>query len=47
MIALKFEIEVKKRQAAVAAKMGDVERELRYLKDGGRDLMDKRISPTT
>ena len=47
MIALKFEMEVKKRQAAVAAKMGDVEQELRYLKAGGRDLMDKRVSPTT
>jgi Extracellular mutant protein 11 len=46
MIALKFEMEVKRRQAAVAAKMGDVEQELRYLKAGGRDLMDKRVSPT-
>lgn len=46
MIALKFEMEVKRRQAAVAAKMGDVEQELRYLKAGGRELMDKRVSPT-
>ena len=47
MIALKFEMEVKRRQAAVAAKMSDVEQELRYLKAGGRNLMDKRVSPTT
>jgi hypothetical protein len=47
MIALKFEMEVKRRQAAVAAKMSDVEQELRYLKAGGKDLMDKRVSPTT
>jgi hypothetical protein len=47
MIALKFEMEVKRRQAAVAAKMSDVEQELRYLKAGGRDLMDKRVLPTT
>jgi hypothetical protein len=45
MIALKYEMEVKKRQAAVAAKTGDVEQELRYLKTGGRELMDKRVSP--
>ena len=45
MIALKFESEVKRRQAAVATKTGDVEQELRYLKTGGKDLMDKRISP--
>jgi Extracellular mutant protein 11 len=45
MIAVKFEMEVKRRQAAVAAKTGDVEQELRYLKTGGKDLMDKRVSP--
>ena len=45
MIALKFESEVKRRQAAVATKTGDVEQELHYLKTGGKDLMDKRISP--
>ena len=47
MIALKFEMEVKRRQATVAAKMSDVEQELRYLKAGSRDLIDKRVSPTT
>jgi hypothetical protein len=47
MIALKFEMEVKRRQAAVATKMDDVEQELQYLKAGGKDLMEKRISPAT
>jgi hypothetical protein len=44
MTALKFEMEVKRRQTLVAAKTGDVEQELRYLKTGGKDLMDKRVS---
>ena len=44
-IALKFEMEVKRRQAAVVAKTGDVEQELHYLKTGGKDLMEKRVSP--
>jgi hypothetical protein len=44
MIALKFEMEAKRRQTLVATKMGDVEQELRYLKAGGRDLIDKRVS---
>lgn len=45
MIALKFEMEVKRRQATVAAKTSDVEQELQYLKTGGKDLMEKRASP--
>jgi hypothetical protein len=45
MIALKFEMEVKRRQATVAAKTSDVEQELRYLKTGGKDLMEKRALP--
>ena len=45
MIASQFEMEVKKRQAAVAARTGDVEQDLRYLKTGGKDLMEKRVSP--
>jgi hypothetical protein len=45
-IALTFEMEVKRRQATVAAKTGDIEQDLRYLKAGGKDLMEKRISPT-
>jgi hypothetical protein len=45
MIALRFEMEAKRRQAAVAAKTSDVEQELRYLKMGGKDLMEKRVSP--
>ena len=40
MIALRFELEVKRRQATVAAKTGDIEQELRYLKTRGKDLMD-------
>lgn len=44
-IALQYEMEIKKRQARVEAKTGDVDEELRYLKNGGKDLMDKRASP--
>jgi hypothetical protein len=44
-IALKFEMEVKRRQATVAAKTSDIEQDLRYLKAGGKDLMEKRVSP--
>ena len=44
-ILLQYEMEVRKRQAKVEAKTGDVDEELRYLKNGGKDLMDKRVSP--
>lgn len=45
MIALQFEMEVKRRNAVVAAKTEDVEANLRYLRNGGKDLMGKRMSP--
>lgn len=45
MIALKYEMEVKRRQAAVAANTVDIEQELRHLKNGGKDLIERRVSP--
>ena len=45
MIALEYEMEIKRRQAAVQAKTEEVEGELKELKDGSKELLSKRASP--